>query len=516
MNMVRRLLTRAVLPLLLLLAGAAPTPAQVDPLEELDAYIERAMEDWELPGLAIAIVKDDSVVFARGYGVRELGKSDPVDGHTLFAVASHTKAFTAAALGLLVQEGRLSWDDRVIGHMPKFRLYDPTATREMTIRDLLTHRAGYRTWAGDLLWWGSNLDRQEVLGRTRYLKPDYSFRSRYGYNNMMFVAAGELIPIVTDTSWDDFVTGRILQPLGMNRSTTTVRDLPERGNVASPHTRVDGKIVPITYRNIDNIGPAGSLNSSAIEMARWLRFQLAYGFWDGVQLVDSAIIRETRTTQTLIPMSTFIQREFPTTHFLAYGLGWFMQDYHGCLVLRHGGGMDGMFSYSIFLPEAGLGVTVLTNSDTQSLYAALAWYAVDDFLGRPEKDWSAIYLKRAREGEKREAKARKELEEQRAGKSKPSLPLKAYAGTYRNDYYGTATVGRERGELVLYMEAHPGVKGALEHWHYDTFISRWSDPMWGRSFVTFTLDADGKAATLSLKVREDFVDPLEYVFKRVP
>lgn len=344
MNAVRRLITRVVLPLLILLVCGIPTHAQVKSLEGLDAYIERAMKDWELPGLAIAIVKDDSVVFARGYGVRELGKSDPVDGHTLFAVASHTKAFTAAALGLLVQEGRLSWDDRVIDHMPKFRLYDPTTTREMTIRDLLTHRAGYRTWAGDLLWWGSNLDRQEVLGRTQYLKPDYSFRSHYGYNNMMFVAAGELIPIITDTSWDDFVTGRILQPLGMSRSTTTVRDLPNRGNVAIPHTRAGGKLIPIPYRNIDNIGPAGSLNSSAIEMARWLRFQLAYGFWDGVQLVDSAIIRETRTPQTLIPMSAFIQREFPTTHFLAYGLGWFMQDYHGYLVLRHGGGMDGMLS----------------------------------------------------------------------------------------------------------------------------------------------------------------------------
>ncbi|MFB0515052.1 MAG: serine hydrolase domain-containing protein, partial [Candidatus Neomarinimicrobiota bacterium] len=289
MNLLRRLTIYTVPLLVLLLASIVPAHAQVDPLSGLDSYITRAMEDWELPGLAIAIVKDDEVVFARGYGVRELGQPDPVDEHTLFAVASHTKAFTATALAMLVQQGQLSWDDRVIDHMPQFRLYDPTTTREMTVRDLLTHRQGYQTWAGDLLWWGSKLNRQEVLHRLQYLIPDYSFRGRYGYNNMMYVAAGELIPILTDTSWADFVTERLLRSLGMTHSTLTVRDLPERGNVATPHTRVEGKLVPIPYRNIDNTAPAGALNSSAIEMAHWLRFQLAGGRYDGVQLVDSVI-----------------------------------------------------------------------------------------------------------------------------------------------------------------------------------------------------------------------------------
>ncbi|MFB0516800.1 MAG: DUF3471 domain-containing protein, partial [Candidatus Neomarinimicrobiota bacterium] len=205
-----------------------------------------------------------------------------------------------------------------------------------------------------------------------------------------------------------------------------------------------------------------------------------------------------------------------STHFLAYGLGWFMQDYAGCLALRHSGGMDGMLSYSIFVPEARLGVTVLTNSDTQQLYTALPWYVIDRYLDLPEKDWSAIYLARTRESEEREAKDRKERENNRAKKSKPSLPLKAYAGNYCNDYYGTATINHTKGRLVLHMNNHPNVEGVLEHWHYDTFVSKWNDPMWGESYVTFVLDSEGEVAEFSVKIREDFVDPLPYVFSRVP
>ncbi|UCH09963.1 MAG: serine hydrolase [Fidelibacterota bacterium] len=512
--MIRKLTTLAVI-VSFLPAGITTIHAQDNPLEGLDTYIEQAMEDWQLPGLAIAIVKDDEVVYARGFGVRELGRPEQVDERTLFAVASHTKAFTGIALGMLVQEGKLSWDDRVVDHMPEFQLYDPITTREMTVRDLLVHHQGYRTWSGDFLWWASNFSREDVLDRLRHLKPDYSFRSRYGYNNMMFVVAGELIPILTGTSWDDFVTTRILKPLGMTHTTTSVRSLPTPGNVAMPHIKVQGRMTPIPYRNVDNSGPAGGLNSSASDMAQWLRFQLAFGNWNGAQLVDSAIVRETRTPQTLVRTGQSFQRLFPTTHFLAYGLGWFMQDYHGYLVLRHSGGMDGMLSYSLFLPEAGLGVTVLTNAQDQRLYSSLPWVVVDRFLGLAEKDWSAIYMANARADDRRDAEARKQREKNRAKRSKPTLPLKAYAGTYQNDFYGTATVTQGLGRLVLQMNAHPEVVGPLEHWHYDTFVSKWSDPMWGESFITFTLDSDGDAAKLSLKIREDFIDPLEYTFQRV-
>jgi hypothetical protein len=333
---------------------------------------------------------------------------------------------------------------------------------------------------------------------------------------MLYIVGGELIPHLTGTSWDDFVTARLLQPLGMTRTTTTIRELEQQGNVAMPHTKVEDRIITIPYRNVDNCGPAASLNSSARDMAQWLRLQLAYGAWNGEQLVDSTVIRETRTSQTPIRISTSYERRFPSTHFVAYGLGWNLQDYKGRLVMRHGGGMDGMLSYTILVPEANMGVTVLTNFDAQSLYFALAWYVVDAFLGGDRKDWSSIYLARAEKEELKKAADRLERENSRAKKSKPTLPLKDYTGTYSNEYYGTADITREKGRLALSLEHHPGVQGQLEHWQYDTFNCNWRQPMWGESLVTFTLDAAGEVTALAFKVREDFIDPNEYVFRRAP
>jgi hypothetical protein len=302
----------------------------------------------------------------------------------------------------------------------------------------------------------------------------------------------------------------------MIRTTTTIRELDQQGNEAMPHTKVEDRIIPIPYRNVDNCGPAASLNSSAWDMAQWLRLQLAYGAWNGEQLVDSTVIRESRTPQTPIRISTSYERRFPSTHFVAYGLGWNLQDYKGQLVMRHGGGMDGMLSYTILVPEANMGVTVLTNSDAQSLYFALAWYVVDAFLGGDRKDWSSLYLARTEEQERKDTANQLERENNRAKKSKPTLPLKDYTGTYRSEYYGTADIVREKGRLALSLQHHPGVQGQLEHWQYDTFNCDWGQPTWGESLVTFTINADGEVATLAFKVREDFIDPNEYVFKRVP
>jgi CubicO group peptidase (beta-lactamase class C family) len=512
----QRITRRLLLPSIFISLAILYAQSDQDPLTGLDTYTQEAMAEWELPGLAIAVVKDDQVVYARGFGVRELGRPGQVDEHTLFAIASHTKAFTATAVGMLVLEDQLSWDDRVVDLFPSFQLYDPFTTREITVRDLLTHRQGYNTWAGDLMWWASDLDRQDVIRHLRYLEPDFSFRSRYGYNNMMYITAGELIPHLTGTSWDDFVTTRLLQPLGMNRTTTTIREFDQLGNVATPHMKADDRIIVIPYRNVDNCGPAASLNSSAWDMAQWLRLQLTYGNRNGVQLVDSTVIRETRIPQTPIRISALYQQRFPSTHFVAYGLGWNLQDYKGQLVMRHGGGMDGMLSYTILVPEANMGVTVLTNYDAQSLYFALAWYVVDAFLGGDRKDWSSIYLARAEEQERKRAADQLERENSRAKKSKPTLQLKDYTGTYRNEYYGTAEITREKGRLVLSLQHHPGVQGHLEHWQYDTFNCDWGQSMWGESLVTFTLDAAGDVTTLAFKVREDFIDPNEYVFKRAP
>lgn len=251
--------------LLLCLSASAATA----PPPDIDAYVARVMKTFEVPGLSLAIVKDGQIVLTKGYGVRETGKLEPVDEHTLFGIASNTKAFTATALAMLVDEGKLRWDDPVVRHLPWFQLYDPYVTRELTVRDLLTHRSGLGLGAGDLLFWpGTTFTRDEILHRMRYVKPASSFRSRYAYDNILYLAAGQIIPAITGKSWDDFVRERIFSPVGMTSSTTTVSGFKRGQNVATPHARIEGQVQPIPWMNIDNTAPAGAINSSAADMAK--------------------------------------------------------------------------------------------------------------------------------------------------------------------------------------------------------------------------------------------------------
>jgi CubicO group peptidase (beta-lactamase class C family) len=259
----------------------SPSLAQNKNLKEIDEYATKAGQDWRVPGFAMAIVKDDSVIFAKGFGVRELGKSTPVDAHTLFAIASNSKAFTSAALAILVDEGKIKWDDPVTKYLPWFQLHDPYVTREMMVRDLLCHRSGLATFGGDLIWYNTTYDRNEVVRRIRYLKPASSFRSRYGYQNIMLIAAGLVIEAVTGKSWDDFIKERFFTPLGMTTSNTSITAFKSTDNVATPHNEVDGKVNVIHYVNVDNIGAAGSINPCVAEMAQWLRLQLGRGTYKG-------------------------------------------------------------------------------------------------------------------------------------------------------------------------------------------------------------------------------------------
>lgn len=495
----------------LLLLHALPVEAQrrsqkPDPLAGLDAYITQAMQAWDIPGMAVAIVKDDQVVYAKGFGVRAAGKPEPVDENTLFAVASNTKAVTETALGLLVSEGKVSWNDPVTQHLPELQLWDPWVTRELTVRDLLCHRAGYSTWAGDLMWYGSDLDGAEVLRRLRHLRPEYSFRSRYGYSNLMFHTAGMLIEKVSGQSWATFVQTRLLQPLGMTTTTTTVNALAGQPNVATPHTKLNGQVVAVPYRNVDNIAAAGALNSSVREWANWLHMQLNNGHFDGRPVVPEAVIRETRVPHTPVRLSPQTHELFPTTHFSAYGLGWFLRDYHGRLLVEHTGGMDGMVSQTALLPEERLAVAIFTNQDEQGFYVALMYRIFDAYLGVPPRDWSQIYLDLYQAGATPPPTP--------TPGTRPSLPVAAYADTYANDLLGEAVVTEENGTLRIRLQHHPGLQGPLRHWHYDTFEADWDDPYFKTSLVTFTVDAGGAATTLRFKVREDFVDPLAYTFTR--
>jgi len=292
--------------------------AQKSPLQELDAYIEKAMQEWEVPGLAIAIVKDDQLVLAKGYGVREIGKGTPIDENTVFAIASNSKAFTAASLAMLVDEGKVNWDDPVTKYLVGFQLFDPYVTRELTVRDLLTHRSGLGQ--SPALWYGSDYDREEILRRIRYLEPSWSFRSRFGYQNVMYLAAGQIIPAVTGISWDDFVQQRIFTPLGMSSTNTSVTDLKGLSNVARPHGKIDDKVKAIPYRNFDNIGPAGSINSNVVDLAQWVRLQLSEGLYQSERLLSPGVVQEMHTPQTIIPYDPAGSLLASGAHFRAYGM----------------------------------------------------------------------------------------------------------------------------------------------------------------------------------------------------
>lgn len=469
-------------------------------LAQVDRYVQKAMQEWNVPGVAVAIVKDDAVIFSRGYGVRELGKADPVDENTVFAIASNSKAFTAAALAILVDEGKLAWDDPVTQHLPGFQMYDPYVTRELRVRDLLSHRSGLRTFGGDLLWYETDYPRPEVLRRIRYLPPSSSFRSRYGYQNVMFLAAGEIIPALTGKSWDDFLRERFFQPLGMTRSVTSVRAFEGMQNVARPHNESTGKLRVLPYGNVDASGAAAAVNSSVRDLAQWLRLQLGRGQYQGKQIFSAAGAREMWSPQTISSLSAEAEKFIPSRHFNLYGLGWGLSDYRGYKLVTHGGALDGFFSGTALVPELKLGVVVLTNSETP-LPSVLYRKIIDLFTGAPDRDWSADVLQQARK--EREQEAQDEAKRsQRVEGTKPSLANAAYAGTYRSEMYGDVRVAEEGGRLVLRMAPAARLVADLDHWHYDTFLIRWRDSVpynfRQKGFVNFVLDGQGKVEAVRI------------------
>jgi CubicO group peptidase (beta-lactamase class C family) len=477
------------------LLGARPLPAQRALPADLDRYIERAMRDWEVPGLAIAIVRRDSVLLAKGYGVRELGQSRPIDEHTLFSIASCTKAFTATAAGMLVDDGKLSWDDPVITHLPHFQTSDPWVTREFTMRDLLAHRSGLER--GDFLWFGTDYDRDAVVRHLRYLAPVAGFRSTYGYSNNMYITAGQVIAAISGRAWDDVVRERIFGPLGMTRSNTSVRDLAGADNVAMPHEVITGQVRPVPYRSLDNEAPGGAINSSVVEMSRWIRLQLAGGVFEGKRLVHAATLAETHAPQTIIRVTPEAEKAYPGVHFMAYGMGWQLQDYRARKLVQHNGAIDGMRAVVAMLPEEGIGLVILANKGRGNrLHDALRNRILDALLGAPPRDWSTEYLEESKRDEARVVTAQKELEQKRVKGTSPSLPLEKYAGQYAHRAYGTATVTLERGKLVVRLG--PVHTGDLEHWHYDTFRTVWRNPYLGSEPINFVLDAGGNVEEMRL------------------
>jgi CubicO group peptidase (beta-lactamase class C family) len=499
---------RTIWVLIVVMVCALCTTAQNGTLDGLDDYINKAIKDWEVPGLAIAIVKDDKVVFAKGFGVRKLGDPTPVDEHTLFAIGSSSKAFTAAGIAMLVDEGKLKWDDPATKYLPEFQTYDPYVTRELTVRDLLSHRSGLER--GDLLWYGTDLDRDEILRRTRFIKPTWSLRSTFGYQNLMYLAAGQLAARVSGKSWDDVIRERIFIPLGMMSSNTSIRDFKEGGNVAAPHAKVDDKVLVIPYRLIDNIGPAGSINSNAVDMAQWVRLQLGSGTFEGKKIFSPAVAREMHTSQTVIRLEGQNALIYSEAHLMNYGLGWFLSDYKGRKLVEHGGAIDGMRAEVALVPEEKLGIVILTNMNGSLVAMPLVYRIIDAYMKQPEKDWSGDLLKTFKRLTEQGAAAAQRAEATRVTGTKPSLPIENFAGTYRNDLYGDVKITASGDKLSLRFG--PAWVSDLEHWHFDTFRAKFSGGAGvTNATVTFALNAQGKADTVTLGMP----GVSDYPFKRV-
>lgn len=475
-----------MLPALLLSLAAAP-----DPLAGLDAVVAKGLAAHKVPGLSIAVVKDGKVVHLKGYGVRTVGKTDPVTERSLFAVGSVSKSFTAAALAMLVDDGKLTWDTRLSDHLPDFRLKDAYRTREVTVRDALSHRTGYAR--NDLVWYGSPFDRGEVLKKMRVVEPEAAFRTRFIYNNIMFTAAGELIPAVTgdETGWDQFVADRLFKPLKMTTASTSVRHLPKDGDVATPHEKVKGKPAPVPWRNIDNAGPAGAVNASAADMAEYLKFQLSQGKGPDKRLVKRDVFEEMHRPQTLIGKPAFAFN--PEALSRSYGLGWFLSDHKGKRVIEHGGNIDGMTAQVGMLPDEKLGVVILANAGQSLLPQSLLFDLFDRFLGEPDAGrvessgvlsaFNGFAIAFAGEPD----------EKARVKDTKPRLALEKYAGKYQDDRHAPAVVTHADGKLTL---AFNGWTFDLEHWHYDTFRGKERAGVLPGILFTFVLGGDGKPAEL--------------------
>ena len=510
-----RLLRITLLPVFVVIFFS-PATARQAPLPGLDEYVARALKNWECPGLAIGIVKGDEALHTKGYGVRKIGTSEAIDERTVFGIASCSKAFTATSIAMLVEEEKIKWNDPVANYLKGFQLYDPYVTREIAVRDLLCHRSGLPAYGGDFIWWGSSRSREETLNRIRFVKPASSFRSTYAYQNIMFLAAGQIIPVVTGKTWDEFVKERIFVPLGMSSSTTRFDDLKGVTDLATPHMRIEGKTVPIAWRNIDNGGPAASINSNVADLTQWMILHLGSGTYRGRKIFSPGVSHEMFSPQTIIPVTPPAPPlpAFLKPNFSAYGLGWSISEFRGRKIVRHYGETDGMSSVVALLPQEKLGVVILTNLHTTTLHTALLYRIFDGMLNAPTEDWSAHYLQLRKEAEDRDRDQEKQLRESRVKGTSPTHPLPEYTGTYRNTTYGDAMVVEENGRLVVRLIPSPTFVGDLDHWHYDTFRSKWRDPVAGTEFVTFRLDHSGRISEMILKV-DNFIDYSEYAFQRV-
>ena len=479
----------------------------------LDAYIQRVMQTFTVPGLSVAIVKDGKVMLAKGYGVRRKGDRAPADARTRFGIASNTKLFTATALALLVEEGKIEWDKPVVDYLPAFAMSDPYVTRELTVRDLLVHRSGLGLGAGDLLWWPpSTYNRKEIARRIRYIPLVTSFRSAYAYDNVLYLVAGEVIEAVSGKSWEEFVRSRILSKVGMTETDVRHSGATADGNVAGTHAEVNDTVRPVAPFASDNTNPAGGIMSGATDMAKWMIVQLDSGrVSDGSRLFTPASTRQLWREVTPTPIGNVPPGMPALSHLQAkmsgYALGLNVRDYRGRILLQHTGGLPGYLSKVAMIPELRLGVAVLTNQESGAAFESIVYHVLDHYLNVKPPDYPASFKAL---NDRNRAKLREAERKASAGRdslSGPSLSLAKYAGTYRDPWYGDVVIAQEGRGLAIRFKHTPSLVGDLVHWQHDTFLARWRDrELRADAYATFSLNPDGSVEQLRMVPASDAVD----------
>jgi CubicO group peptidase (beta-lactamase class C family) len=477
--------------------NAAIARAPLSPAE-IDRLVSRTMAAFSVPGVAVGIVKDGKLVFAKGYGVRELAHPERVDADTRFAIGSNTKAFTTAALAILVDEGKLHWDGRVIDYLPDFRMADPYVTREFTVRDLLTHRSGLGLGAGDLLFvTNTDFTRQDVVRALRHLKPVTSFRSQFAYDNLLYVVAGEVIVVASGKSWEDFVSTRLLQPLGMADCAVSVERLRDKTNIAAPHSLVEGKLTTVAPLGLALVAPAGAIQCSINGMAKWVNAQLAHGkAADGTTVFSAAQSEEMWTPQTILP-SRGKEAELTRAHFAAYGLGWGLQDFDGYKRVSHNGGVPGMVTHVSMIPELNLGVVVLTNQQEDLALTVIASQILEAYAGAPSHDWVAL----ASAANAKRAEAISKADQAIAPSAAvTSFDLGPYAGRFADPWRGGADITRDGKGLRLTFSHTKDLSGALVPLTPSVFVVHWDDrSLNADAYLRFNTELNGKVVGFTMQ-----------------
>ncbi len=472
-------------------------------LKNVASLVDELRKEWNVPGVALAIVKDGAVVLADGFGYRNWREKLPVTPSTLLAIGSCTKAFTATAVGILVDEGKVEWDKPVRYYLPSFKLQDSYANEKITVRDLLCHRSGLPRH--DLLWYGSSFSREELFSRLAYLEPSTDLRYLWQYQNLMYMVAGVLVEKVSGLKWEDFVRQKIFLPLGFKEANFSVADSQKSLDYALPYQEINGQPTEISFRAIDAIGPAGSINAHVLDMANWLLMNLNKGKMGDKQIISEARLAEIHSPQMVMPGPI----RFPEILFSSYGLGWMITPYRGHLLLSHTGGIDGFSALVALLPQDNIGLVILTNLDRTPLPQILAYTLIDRLLRLPEVGWNERFKNEIKKNREQAEKIRKEKYQGRKEGTRPSHPLEDYVGEYEHPAYGTISITKE-GDTLFARFHEFDLK--LTHFHYDVFLVE-SKRLNLEQKLSFQTDLNGQIAALAIQL-EPAVK--EIVFTRQP